>query len=237
MSDQQEKKLAHTEFNENELASYLRKHPDFFTRHDYLLAELNLPHTGTGQAVSLIERQVSILREQKLELKHKIHALTDVAKSNEILLEQIQQLIIKLIASPDLDTTLSLLDESLRQDFCANLVAIRLIALTKEHEQQPGFVARHDEELNAFSTLLHKAQPVCGHLKPEQRQFLFADDAHAAASGAIIPLCDPETGEHIGLIGIGSTDAKRFHPEMGTAFLRHLGAVASCIIKTRLETT
>lgn len=230
MSDQQEKKLAHAEFDENELASYLRKHPDFFSRHDYLLAELNLPHTGAGKAVSLIERQVSILREQKLELKHKIHALTDVAKSNEILLEQIQQLIINLIASPDLDTTLSLLNESLRQDFRADLVAVRLIALTNEHEQEPGFIARNDEALNAFSSLLHKAQPVCGHLKPEQREFLFSEDAHAAASGAIIPLCDPKTNECIGLIGIGSTDARRFHPEMGTAFLRHLGAVASATI-------
>lgn len=236
MSDQQEKTLAGSEFDENELASYLHKHPDFFVRHDHLLAELNLPHTGAGQAVSLIERQVSILREQKLELKHKVYALSDIAKSNEVLLQQIQQLIVKLITSPNLHSVLSLLDKSLRQDFRADLVSIRLIAPDNDYMQQTGFVDQHDENLNAFKAILHQAQPVCGHLKPEQKQFLFADDANVAASGVIIPLCNPDTSECIGLIGIGSTDAKRFHPEMGTAFLQHLGSIAACIIKTHLGT-
>ena len=236
MSDQQEKTLTSIEFDENELATYLRKHPDFFVRHDYLLAELTLPHTGAGQAISLIERQVSILREQKLDLKHKVHALSDIAKNNEVLLQQIQRLIVELITCPSLYSALNLLDKSLRQDFRADLVAIRLIAPNDEYMQQPGFVDRNDKELDAFQTVFSQAHPICGHLKLEQRQFLFADDANAAASGAVIPLCTPNSHECVGLIGIGSTDAKRFHPEMGTAFLHHLGSVAACIITTQLDT-
>jgi len=45
----------------DQVASYLKKHPDFFINRDSLLAEITLPHES-GQAISLLERQVKILR-------------------------------------------------------------------------------------------------------------------------------------------------------------------------------
>lgn len=50
--------------DENEVADFLRAHPDFFERHLALLSELVVPHSSRGGAVSLLERQVGVLRDQ-----------------------------------------------------------------------------------------------------------------------------------------------------------------------------
>ena len=49
---------------EREVADFLRRHPDFFERHLALLTELVVPHSGRTGAVSLLERQVTVLRDQ-----------------------------------------------------------------------------------------------------------------------------------------------------------------------------
>ena len=50
--------------DEHNVAQYLKGHPEFFQRHTSLLGSMSLEH-NSGTAVSLIERQISILREQK----------------------------------------------------------------------------------------------------------------------------------------------------------------------------
>ena len=56
---QREQQLA----TELELISLLRENPDILQRHPELLAVLEIPHQS-GQAISLIERQVAVLRQQ-----------------------------------------------------------------------------------------------------------------------------------------------------------------------------
>ena len=45
------------------LAAFLRSNPDFFLRNGDLLANLRLPHISGG-AISLVERQIEVLREK-----------------------------------------------------------------------------------------------------------------------------------------------------------------------------
>ena len=58
--------------DENEVADFLRTHPDFFERHLALLTELVVPHSSRGGAVSLLERQVGVLRDQLIIEKNRI---------------------------------------------------------------------------------------------------------------------------------------------------------------------
>jgi len=210
---------------ERQVADYLRTHPDFFTRHTHLLPDLTLPHPEKGGAVSLIERQVELLREQKQDLKQRLQQLTETAHANEQLLSRIERLILQLIAANDLPELFRRLRESLCADFHADQVEVRLIGAG------PEAVAADDPSLAPFARLLEQRRPVCGHLAPEQRRFLFGDGADEVASAAVLPLCEPERRGCVGLVGIGSSDPKRFHPEMGTAFLSHLGAVLARVVK------
>ncbi len=54
---------------EETVARYLQHNPDFFERHQPLLARLRLPHARSGATISLIERQVEVLREQQADVE------------------------------------------------------------------------------------------------------------------------------------------------------------------------
>ena len=55
------------ELLERDVIKFLETHIDFFERHPDLLSSLRLPH-NSGQAISLIEKQVSVLREQNTKI-------------------------------------------------------------------------------------------------------------------------------------------------------------------------
>ena len=52
------------ELSDATVRDYLKDHPDFFERHPDMLDHLHISHS-TGSAVSLVEKQVSVLRERK----------------------------------------------------------------------------------------------------------------------------------------------------------------------------
>lgn len=211
--------------DENQIVRYLRQHPDFFDRHPGLLTELTLPHPDNGEAISLVERQLGILREQKAVLDRKLQHLTTTARSNENLFARIESLILGLIDASAVEQVLEHLYESLRQDFHADAIELQLF-------ENPDSRARLQE---SFSVTLESREPICGHLSDQQRLTLFPRQADEIASAAVIPLCG-RGHDCLGLLGIGSIDAKRFHPEMGTAFLSHLGAVlSSLLLKVRAQ--
>ena len=68
---------------ERQVADYLRAHPDFFDRHAELLAALRIPH-GAGKAVSLVERQLGLLRGQSDQLRARLPELPDARQERLI---------------------------------------------------------------------------------------------------------------------------------------------------------
>ena len=50
---------------EEQVKSYLKTNPNFFRTQEQLLCELDIPHSA-GSAVSLVERQVALLRERNI---------------------------------------------------------------------------------------------------------------------------------------------------------------------------
>ena len=80
----------------DQVASYLKQHPDFFINRDSLLAEITLPHES-GQAISLLERQVKILRERSIESRHTLNQLLETAKYNDQLFNVTRALILALL--------------------------------------------------------------------------------------------------------------------------------------------
>lgn len=214
---------------EREIADYLHHHPDFFQRHEYLLEELTLPHGHGGQAISLVERQVALMREQKALLKKQLHHLSQSARTNEALLERLQSMILTLIDSSGIDDAVVRMRQGLRDDFHADAVELHLFGDGVNEVSRSAPVLKH------FQTVLHNRRAICGHLRREQLQFLFGVRSEEIASAVLIPLCESPHDECLGLLAIGSIDAKRYHPEMGTLFVNHLGAVATRILRAHRE--
>lgn len=230
MTEQSGKEAA-AGIDEREVAAYLRQHPDFFARHEALLLALSLSHPETGKAVSLIERQVGLIREQKQGLKQQLQQLTVAAKANEQLLQRFQVLVLNLIDSESLDQAIEYIRDALQADFHADAVELVLFDFPGRGES----IERNDRRLLAFHKVLEARRPVCGHFNEEQTALLFGNKAGEIASAVVVPLCADERSGCIGLLGIGSIDSKRYHPDMGTVFVSHLGAVMNRIFSAHLE--
>jgi uncharacterized protein YigA (DUF484 family) len=212
-----------------QISGYLDKHPEFFDDHPDVLAALRLSHTS-GKAVSLIERQVQVLREQNEVLKSRLKELVTVARDNDRLSKRMHQMTLDLLHASSLAELLDKLEDHLRNEFRADAVALRLAGLDEPRQRETGVeVLLIDAASKAlFPASLCDGKPQCGRLKQQQLEFLFAGQAQDIESAAVIPLGDHG---HDGLLAIGSREVDRFNPCMGTLFLSHLGDLLVVLLR------
>lgn len=228
MNTQQEES-GHAGIDDSQVADYLRSHPDFFLHNAALLTELSIPHSA-GQAVSLIERQVQVLREQNANLRTKFHALVEVGKENEDLSRQVHALSLELISSRDRSDLFTRLDQLLRKSFSIDAVAIHLKDTGLVRDAGDGIVAMATENpvLEVHDKSFAENHPVCGRLTEQQREHVFAAQADKIKSAALLPL---GTGAEYGLLAMGSSDAQRFQGDADTLFLEFIGDLVARLLR------
>ncbi|MBT8082359.1 MAG: DUF484 family protein [Gammaproteobacteria bacterium] len=232
MSTQPRAEFVAEELSEQAVHDYLAAHPDFFEQHAALLDRLNLPH-ASGSAVSLIERQVSMLRQKDLKLERQLKDLIQVARENDVLAAKIHELALQLMAAGDLGSTVAAIEEALRSGFGADQAVLVLFGnadLFDDIDAGRFFrvVQREDESLSPFSTFLEGSSARCGRIRDSQRDFLFHQDANDIGSGALVPLGDDA---EIGFLAVGSVDGDHFHPGMSIDFLTRLGDMIAVALK------
>jgi len=111
---------------EEAVGRYLEQTPDYFLRHPELLAAFVLPHPEAGRAVSLVERQVRVLRDRNEQSTHQLKELIAFARDNDQLGERVQRFALAMIDSDSLDEVLDTAQDMLRQEFSLDGVAVRL---------------------------------------------------------------------------------------------------------------
>jgi uncharacterized protein YigA (DUF484 family) len=218
---------------EKAVADYLRDNPEFFRNNPSLLADLQIPHS-CGGAVSLVEHQVKVLRDQNRQLKRKLMDLVHVARDNNRLNERMHQLTLGLVSSSSLEALLDTLREHLQGEFSADTVTVRLAGIpeARARECAVDLFSTDEPQLEHFESFYKTCRPQCGRFKPEQLEYVFGDQAQAVESAALIPL--GKKGQ-IGLLAIGSQESNRFHPGMGTLFLSHLGELLELLLVPHLD--
>ena len=232
MSTQRKPEFIEEELSENAVHDFLQDNPDFFERHSALLGSLRLPHVAGG-TVSLVERQVSVLRQKDLKLERKLKDLIEVARANDTLAAKIHRLALQLLSASDLNETLEFVEGSLRAGFDADQSILILFGdpeMFKDIEVGRFFlpIERDDESLQAFDTFLKGSGPRCGQVRDAQRDFLFGKETDEVGSAALIPLGKKS---EVGFLAIGSVDANRFHPGMSIDFLTRLGELVAEALK------
>lgn len=222
-----------TALSAEQVEQYLRAHPEFFNDHLPLVATLRIPHAA-GPAVSLIERQVAVLRDQNQQYKRKLMELVQVGRDNDGLHNNLHLLTLALMRADSLDDVIERVHGHLRDDFKADVVALRLAQLPKGFSTDTCTLPldASDPALAAFAPFFRAMRPLCGELKAEQLAFLFGDQADGVASTALIPL---GVEAELGMLAIGSHDDHRFHPAMDTLFLRCLGELIACAMTPYLD--
>jgi len=229
MSKQSVRDIGTEPASEEAVAEYLQNHPDFFERNGSVLARLRVPHERGVSTVSLVERQVLVLRDKNQKLEGKVREFVDVARANDALSDKIHRLARRLIRVRGATQLVDTLEASLREDFGASqwlLVLNRtdvpeLNKLTSRHIR---VVERSNAELKMFETFFESARPRCGQIRDSQRDYLFGEGTVEIGSAALVPL-GPNSS--YGLLAIGSPDVERFHPTMSTEFLARIGELVS----------
>ena len=235
MSIQQENSMDDKDL-EHTIVRYLRNHPGFFESHLDLLADMILPHVHGG-TVSLVERQVSVLRKQKDQYRQQLQQLVSHAEKNEKLSKHFNELILALLDARELGQVIDIINQRLQQEFEAEAVSLRLFNTDHPHlRARPEMLDWSEAVLNTFEKVISGRRPVCGTLPPIQVEALFNEAAEGIQSTALIPLLISEQSKKCyGLLAIGSHDAGRFRADMGTLFLSHLGKVLSRVLSQHLE--
>ena len=231
MSTQAKPEFVEEELSEQAVHDFLAAHPDFFERHSTLLSSLNLPH-ASGGAVSLVERQVSVLRQKEMKLKRQLKELIDVARENGVLAAKIHELTLHLLAANELDKTISAVEEALRSGFKADQSVLVLFGdeSTFDDIKVGRFfrvIDRNDDALKPFG-LFVPPRARSAQIRDSQRDFLFHQDADEIGSAALVPLGH---GSELGFLAVGSKDRDRFHPGMSIDFLTRLGDLIAGSLK------
>ena len=230
MTTQKESNQSLSPITADDVADYLNKNPEFFREHPELLSRIEVPHTGSGEAVSLVERQVQVLREQNQQVRKQLHELIEIARQNEELAKRMHKLALTLMDAAEPREIFSTLYDNLRKNFHAEKVSIRLFADPAFIDTYAGdeFAGKETSEKSLFKTIIDNREPLCGRMKQQQQVFMFGDDGNRIASSVMVPLHGPEWG---GILAIGSYDPERFQPGMGVELLANMGEVLSFILK------
>jgi uncharacterized protein YigA (DUF484 family) len=217
--------LAAKENEEDTIAAYLQHNPDFFERHQALLLRLRVPHARGGSTISLVERQIEVLREKHAGLEDKLAELVSVARANDAIAEKLHRFTRKLLRAHSRAEAVTLIEASLREDFDAFHGVLVLIGDYPDLAPQRFVraIARDDAGLKSFDTLFASGKPRCGQVRDTQREFLFGQDANDIGSVALVPLLPlGDKSAPLGVLALGSTDRDRFHPGMSTEFLARM---------------
>jgi len=222
MTTREARGLSATETEEESIAAYLQHNPDFFERHQALLARLRLPHVRGASTISLVERQIEVLREKHAALEGKLADLVRVARGNDAIADKLHRFTRRLLGARTRADAITAIEASLREDFDARHAVLVLIGEQQDSTPQRFLrtIRADDANLKSFETLFSSGKPRCGQARDSQREFLFGADANDIGSIALVPL--GEKGS-VGLLAIGSTDRDRFHPGMSTEFLARMG--------------
>lgn len=220
-----------TEITEDDVAQYLKTHSGFFLKRDDLLMELKLAHPSGG-AVSLLERQVSLLRERNMDMRTRHNNLLDNARSNDQLFDKTKQLVLALIEAQGLDALVNTFTRSLLTDFSMDFATLALIGNPKLHRSISSRIVPVDDAYQQIPGLLKTNKATCGVLREEELQFLFAGQASQVGSAAVVPL---SYGNPLGVIAIGSTDPQYFRSSMGTLFLGYIAEVLNRLLPKYLN--
>ena len=209
--------LPEVPLDETDVAAFLAGHSDFFERHPALIHSMTLRHES-GTAVSLVERQVAILRERNIDMRRRLSELMETARENDRLFTKTRALTLSLLDCATWRELNEVLATSLLVEFAADFVTCHMSGRQHSFDHIMG----HGDQLPT-DELCPAGQVVCINLRAEELHTVFPLQSHDdVGSAVLIPLY----GEGVnGCLAIGSRDPQRFHKDMDTLFVRYIGDI------------
>lgn len=209
-----------------DIAEYLRKHPLFLKDFPELAMSLSMPREH-GPASSLASYQVDVLRSKNRALETRLTELIEIAEDNEQLMVRVHSLTMGLLRSDSLIESIRSVVAGLIEDFDTDLVRVLLLRERGDLPEADWLLVESGgiQALPAFAEFLARVDPMVGRLAQDKLVHLFGEHAPNVQSAALMRL-----GEY-GMLAIGSLDGNRFHPGMGSVFLKLIAESVTASIR------
>jgi uncharacterized protein len=207
------------ELNDEAVREYLKDHSDFLERNPDMLDYLHISH-ASGSAISLVEKQVSVLRERNIEMRRRLNTLTSNARDNDKLYEQTRGLILNLLEANSPTELSRAFNQSMKDDFQVEHSSMILFGEQGSHDRDCRIESAESAKIE-IGAMLKSRKAVCGPMRKEELNYLFPA-AGEIGSAALMPLYN---SEELGVIAVGSSDANRYSSSMGTLFLTQIADV------------
>jgi hypothetical protein len=213
--------------NADDVARFLKANPGFFDQHPDLLGAICVPHPHGGRAIPLSERQLITLREKSKLLESKLLELIRFGEDNDAISEKVHRLSVALLGARDFAGVAHALYFHLREDFSVPHVALRVWGKSLLDGAPEGAPVSDAQRARVESM----GAPQCGPAADNAFGDWFGDAREHVRSLALLPL---GAAAAFGLLALGSEDAQRFYPEMGTLYLRRIGETVTAALASRL---
>lgn len=206
----------------DEVAQYLKDHPEFFDEYSDMLAEIYVPHPLGGRAIPIAERQIVTLRDRNRLLEEKLREFVNFGQKNDITMDRMHRATLGILMAPDFKAAASALSASLRDDFGISAVALRL---WQDGEDCCG-LGPAGPEVHAFAESL--SAPYLSATPMFDTLGWLSHDGPALASFGYVAL---RAGGVSGLLAMGSEDPERFRPDMGALYLTRLAEMIEAVLR------
>lgn len=215
----------------NEIARYLKNHPEFFEQYAELLLQIHIPSPHGGKAISITERQMGALRDKVRQLEAKLAELIAFGEENDVISAKVHRLGVALQGATDLAGTMRVLYSHLGGAFAVPHVAVRVWGVGGTGDGRAVEFTPVDDAIRVFAGALKL--PYCGPAAGQEVVAWLGDSRGHIRSVAQIPLREGggEQGACFGLLLLASEEAHRFYPEMGTLYLQRIGDMAAAALR------
>ncbi len=219
------------ELRAQDVADYLKANPEFFVEQEDLLADLSLPHES-GKAISLLERQVTILRDRGMDARHKLNNLLENARNNDQLFDTTRNLVLALLRAKDVTEIADVTQDQLSNH--ANIDACEVIIVAQEglNVSDSIRIETHDRLKKQFADVFRLKRTHCGAIDNEQTMYLFSTNGTKIKSTALCPVIS--NGEVLALIAFGNRSENYFNVNLDTLFLDFIGHVVGAVLDKQL---
>ena len=212
--------------NSEDIATYLKEHPEFFEQYAEMMSQINIPHPHGGRTIPISERQILTLRERSKQLESKLREIIQFGEENDAVSEKIHKISLALLRARDAHSAVQAVLKHLHDDFAVPHVVMRL--WRGAPGELPEFQAVSETTRNFAVTL---TAPDCSAEPAADTVSLFGEAASVLNSYAYIPLRD---GDTFGLLALASEESRRYYAGMGTVYLSRLGDLIGCALAPHL---
>tara|TARA_B100001287_G_scaffold53206_1_gene41961 strand:- start:198 stop:818 length:621 start_codon:yes stop_codon:yes gene_type:complete len=184
---------------------FLLDNLDFFVTRESLVSEMKFKHSQSS-ASSILERQITKLRDEHKNVIELLKSFIDTASINEDLFKKSKDLTLKILESDTNDNIKEIVEESFKKDFGVDECMVEF------------FDNKTIDKLEKGTGLsMHKGAVHCGSFSNEKIALLFDDEKIESLVIAVIVLKD-----EIGLLKLGSHDRTKYLGDEDTTFIEYI---------------